>query len=546
TELDAEVEQARADTGSKLADSIAEAVAIRETVASPQVARDVFGALQGKISPQDIVKSTQRLFSGVGPRLLMSTAKPFPDGVRQLEAALTAPVKLVSSKVDGQVSFAQLPVLGPPGKIISVVPVAHDTMKIVTFENGVRALLLSLDGASGRVFVSARFGRGRLAMPKDKPTVAFAGSGALVASGIGKLGLNELDTLMNGKLVGMSLQIDDDAFALRSQTDAANLPDELRLLATKLAYPRWDAAPVERARAAMLAEQAGVDASPAGLLGNALDGLLTSDDPRFSSPTRAQIEALTPASFKDFWAPQLAAGPIELLIVGDFKEADAIKAAQATFGALPARTDEAVSPASSHLSGPTPALQRRIDYHRGDANQSAALLAWPVGHVGATSFEEHKLDVLAAIFNQRLFDKLREAAGEAYSPRVDNNWRHVFPEGSSIEVVAQLKPASVDSFFKIARGIAADLVAHPVSVDEFQRALQPMEALVMRAFNSELFWLNDLGGATTNQNRIQEIVSMPAQLKAITPADIQDMARTYLKPGNALEYAVLPRPKAKR
>ena len=50
-----------------------------------------------------------------------------------------------------------------------------------------RALLYPNTSETGRVYVRVRFGRGNLALPGDKPTVAWAGDNALVASGIGKL-----------------------------------------------------------------------------------------------------------------------------------------------------------------------------------------------------------------------------------------------------------------------------------------------------------------------------------------------------------------------
>src|SRR3546814_16992734 len=74
-----------------------------------------------------------------------------------------------------------------------------------------------------------------------------------MASGVGELGQDELDRLTTGRRIGMQFNIDDDAFEMNAVTRAADLEDQLHLLAAKLAFPRWDRAPVDRMKAGVLA-----------------------------------------------------------------------------------------------------------------------------------------------------------------------------------------------------------------------------------------------------------------------------------------------------
>jgi len=540
SELNAAVEQAKADTGSKLANSIAEAVNIRETVASPVVARDVFGAMQGRVTPTAILAATRHLFSGVGPRVLLSSTSDIVNGVAQLEAALKAPVVAAVSVEDAVVGFDRLPKLGVPSRIVAMRKVGLETMKIVEFANGVRLIVYPLTGSSGRVFVSARFGHGRLALSPTQSTVAWAGPSALVASGIGDLGLNELDRLMSGRRLNMEFDQSDDAFALRSQTNAADLRDELKLMATKLAYPRWDAAPVERTRAAFLAGLNSAESTPQGVINRDLKALLQANDARWTTPDRAAIESLTPPAFRALWEPLLKSGPIELMIFGDVAEADAIKAAEATFGALKPRVDTPVAPLSAQAAGPLISSSRIVRTHQGDADQAAAVLAWPTSGGLDKIYDSRKLELLAAIFNDRLFEKLREGEGAAYSPNVFNNWSATFPTGGSFVVMSQVKPGGVERFFELSRSIAADLATKPVSADEFERAIGPMKALISRAMTSELYWMNEMAGATRDPRRIDAALSIGADIRRITPEALEDTAKTYLLPGHTLEFVVLP------
>ena len=95
-----------------------------------------------------------------------------------------------------------------------------------------------------------RFGSGyRAFSAKDAPYIAL-GQMALVSSGVGPLGAEELDRISTGRKLGFDFSIGDGVFTLQGQTRSADIADQLYLFAAKLAMPRWDTNPVQRAVAA--------------------------------------------------------------------------------------------------------------------------------------------------------------------------------------------------------------------------------------------------------------------------------------------------------
>src|SRR3546814_13846810 len=60
--------------------------------------------------------------------------------------------------------------------------------------------------------------------------------------------------------------------------------------------------------------------------------------------------------------------------------------------------------------------------HTGADNQAAAVIAWPTGGGVAQIADSRRLDVLAAVFRDRLIDQLRSQAGISYSPQVVSTW----------------------------------------------------------------------------------------------------------------------------
>src|SRR3546814_17392349 len=87
-----------------------------------------------------------------------------------------------------------------------------------------------------------------------------------MASGIGPWGQNAIDQLTNGRQIELNFSIDDDAFEIAAESRPADLADQLKLNAGKLAFPRWAAAPVERLRVGLRAGYDLNDATPHAVL----------------------------------------------------------------------------------------------------------------------------------------------------------------------------------------------------------------------------------------------------------------------------------------
>jgi zinc protease len=493
----------------------------------------------GMFTPATILASTKRIFDGAATRALLNIRTPDPTVTAKLAAALNADVTGLAGKRKAQnaVTFAQLPALGAAGKIVSRTANPRLDTETVTFANGVRALIFANTSESGRVYVRVRFGGGYNALPANRPSAAWAGPLALVQSGVGTLDQGDLDQLTAGRRIGMDFAVADDAFVLAALTSPADLEDQLKLLAAKLAAPRWDAAPVARGRAVALAGYDGYDQSPDGVLSRDLEGLLRDGDPRWTTPTRAQINATTPKAFRDLWQPLLASGPIEVSVFGNVGADAAVAAVAKTFGALkPRKPDTRAAPIRfpAHVAEPV------VRTHQGADNQAAAVIAWPTGGGTAGIAESRQLDVIAQVFGDRLFDRLRSEAGASYTPSVQSQWPVGLAGGGRLIAVGQVSPDKVDMFFKLAREIAADLATRPIDADEFKRTMLPYTQAIVRASSGNQFWLRELAGGAFDPRRLAVTEALGDDIRAITPAQLQATAAKYLRPEADWTLKVVP------
>ena len=540
-----DVEQRRIQAGSALADTVVGAVDIREAVAAPETILEVFRGMKHRFTPEEIHRLTQAMFRGRVIRAILLTPEPGEATAADLRQAMLADIDgtgAVRASAEA-IDFADLPPIGEPQAPVSRTPLGifqGGDVEQLTFANGVRALVWPTTNEPGRATVRVRFGSGLQGFSDDEAAYIQLGKAALVSSGIGPLGQNELDRLATGRKLGLSFRVEEGAFVFEGLTRATDVADQIYLFAAKLGMPRWDAAPVERAKATLLLAYDTYGGDPNGVINRDLEWLLRDRDPRFATPTPEALRQTTPEGFKQVWSRLLAQGPIEVDVFGDVDREAVVEALSRTFGALPPREPAPAEMLARRTTFPEPTDTPVVLNHRGEADQAAAVIAWPAGAGSAGLPQSRKLDLLAQIFSNRLLDAMRERAGASYSPFVDSNWPLDTDSGGNVLALAQLPPEQVPAFFAAAEEIAADLAANGPTADEIARVTEPMLQLLNRAQTGHGFWLQQLQGSTFDRNRLIFLRTLMSDYTQVTPEEMRAIAARYLGAQRGWRLAVLP------
>jgi zinc protease len=457
--------------------------------------------------------------------------------------ALTAPVAANKGArlTEGNIGFDKLPRLGTRGKVTASQKYERLGMEGLEFSNGTRALLFPNDAETGQVRVLVRFGRGYQAVEPAKGGLLWSGPMVLGDNGIGKLDRTKLDQLMNGRRLELSFGVDHDAFEWTAATRPEDLADQLTLIATKMVYPGWNAAPVERAKAIAASDYESFQMSAPAMLQRDLQYLVTGKDARFKIPTPAEVRTLTPAAFRAYWEPMLASGPVEVLLFGDFKREAAVAALEKSFGAMPKRGIPPFIPAGADSMKFPEAVTTPVKLtHKGPKDQAAAVISWPTGGGLAQISEGRELEVLAAVFRDRLFEKFRSEQAASYSPDMQSNWPDDYRNGGYIMAYSQVQPKDVERFYAFAAEVAADLKKNPISADELQRAVEPLRQYVERVSTGNVFWMNNLEGATYAPARFTALSRLYSDYARVTPARVMELAGRYFRDDKAWKLVIEP------
>jgi zinc protease len=538
------------------------AVAGESTVRSPQRAQQLINALDRgdvvisapamlalferlapQMTPARIDQATKELFSGTGPRLLLMTPRAVEGGNAAVAAALDSAEKTLPATRAGEreVSFDALPPLGPPGKPLSRERVEDMDVTIVRFANGSTLTFKQTDYEKGSVSVRLRLGNGISGLSPTVPSPLWL-SGAIAPSGLADLDLDAMERLLTGRRIGMDVGVAEDALVLAGTTNAQDLADQLRLLATKLAYPRWDAALFARYKAGALENYELSFASAAARAGREVGGVTHPGDARWRPTPKEAIAGARPADLERAFAPLLATGPIEAIIVGDVAFETALAAMAKTIAALPARPQPApgMAPAAAAVVPPRPNPRPLLFSHKGDKDQAYALIGWSTFGGTGRIRDRRALALAANIFQVRLFDRLRAEEGATYSPSASANSSESFPAWGIFVAAAEIRPESSATFFRIAREIVADLATRPVAPDEFARAQNPVTSGLARQVKTNGYWLSALEKWTTEPVLIEQTRRHLSDYKGMTPEDVRAAVAAHVAEEGDWSMLVVP------
>jgi zinc protease len=500
----------------------------------------LFEAEVKDLRPEEVSAAARRLFGGGGALAYLTSPVPVDKG----EAALAAAYAESKAKPVGAARVQSAKAwpygdFGKPGKVVERRALEGLDATAVRFANGVRLTVKQTDFKKDQVLVSVRYGGGQLSLPRDRSNPLWAAfGGGFTSGGLGRLTAEQMKQVLAGSLYGVDAGQDDEAFTLGGATRGEDLARQMQILAAYMKDPGWRPNGFDRIRqfGATLHDQ--IEATPGGVFSRDAGSLLRSGDPRWAFPSREEIAASNVAQARRLLDPELAKGPIEVIVVGDVGVDEAIRQTAATFGALPPRQAQPADPAAAAIRFPGPGLVTRT--HKGRADQGLASIAWPTVDFYSDTRRARILNLLGQVMQLRLTDEIREKQGTTYSPTAGHAASEAFPGYGYLAATIEAPPEKLDRFFADALKVADDLRARPVEPDELERARRPLVDNLLRQRLGNGWWLAQLAGLSEHPERRAAILNSVDQYRSITAAELQKAAVDYLVEAKAWRFKAVP------
>lgn len=525
----------------QLADGLIDTVYERDVFTSPADNLSRFKALSQGLTAQAVSAALKTAFAGGGPLVFVSTPAPIEGGEAVVvQAFQEAQAEAVGAQAALAVHTWPYESFGAAGTVAERRGVADLDAAMIRFGNGVRLTVKPTKFRDDQVLVRVRIGNGLLELPRDRTSPLWAAQGAFTEGGLGKLSAEEVEEVLASKIYAAQFSASDDAYVLGGRTRPEDLKAQMQLLAAYASDPGFRPQAYQRMKTYMSTIHDQLRATPQGVMSRDLNLLIHGGDQRFAFPSREEIARGEPEAFQRFLAPRVAAGPVEVTIVGDITEEAAVAAVAETFAALPARAESPPPSVGRATALPAPTAERVRLTHTGRGDQAMGYVLWPAKGFFDDPQLARTLRLLGQVLETRLVDDLREGQGETYSPQANATASVVFAGYGYLAAGVEIPPAKLDAFFTSAKRIAGELAAQPVSSDELERARKPLLEGLLRARQTNEYWLEQLAGGWSEPRRLDAIRSVEASLRRVTPADLQAAAREHLRDERAWKLVVVP------
>jgi zinc protease len=471
-----------------------------------------FEQATNSVTAAEVSQSLKSLFHGSGPLIFVSGPDPIEEGEAAVRGAWLASVATaVDAPPLGAPAVWPYDDFGDPSKVVDQKDVADLDTVFVTFANGVRLTVKPTKFRQDEVMVRVRAGAGLAALAPDRAAPRWAAP-ALVAGGLGKISRADADRALAPALWSAAARFERDAVTLTGATRADDLDTQLQVLTAYLTDPGWRPRAIEQARADALAASPPPDSLD--VLERGLPALTHPGDRRWATASGADIAAAGAETVKADVAA-MAAGPIEVIVVGAITPDKAIDAVARTFGALPPRPSGPRAPTAPAPIAPA-AGPPTILGPAGAAQNAAALIAWPADDALADPRGARAAAMLADVIARRLAVDFPGARAETGS---NPGW---------LGIAVEARADQLEAVFAKTAAIRADLVDHAVAPDELDQVRKARLEALAKARQTNAWWLDALAGAQTDPRRLAALRAEAGAYEAMTPDTLRRVAGKYL------------------
>lgn len=417
--------------------------------------------------------------------------------------------------------------------LVLLVPArAEIAIERVVSPGGIEAWLVE-EHALPLVAVEFAFRGGAKLDPEGKAGLATMLSG-LLDEGAGDHDSQAFQERLDDLAVELSFSASRDAFYGSLQTLSENTEESFDLLRLALTEPRFDAEPVQRIRAQLVAMLAAAEEDPQAVASKAWFRAAFPDHVYGRPPegTPETLAAIDRADLLAWLRRHLARDVLEIAVVGDITPEALGRLLDSTFGALPARAEE--------VAVPPPAPER-------PAGRIVIPMDIPqtVIQFGGEGFLREDPDFIPAYvlnyalggggFASRLMEEVREKRGLAYGI-----YTYLLPfdlTGLLMGGVAT-ENASAAETMALVRSVLAEVRENGLSDAELADAKTYLTGAFPLRFDSNVsiaeqlltIQLDDLGIDYVNQRN--------ALIEAVSQDDIRRVAARLLDPGDLLVVMV--------
>jgi len=425
-----------------------------------------------------------------------------------------------------------------PGSIVNESYIEAIDVTTWTLSNGVTVVLKPTDFKADQVLLSAT-SPGGISLVEDKDYMSGAFTSNIIGgSGVGTFNAIDLSKKLTGKVVNIRPYVGnmDEGFS------GSASPQDLETL-FQLAYlygtsPRADSTVFASFIGRMGSMISTIQANPQSAFGDTLNVTVNQYHYR-SRPLSAdvlnevdleRIEAIFADRFSDF-------SDFRFTIVGAI-DLDVLRPLVETYLASLPSTGREETWRDVGMRAPTGVIEKEV--YKGIEPKSQVAIVFS-GETEWSMEERRRMSILREVLNTRLREVLREDLGGTYGVSVNGSIRDTPYENYQIVVTFGCAPDRVDELVQNVWDNIADLQTNGPLETHIDNAREGAFRSWQTGLEENGYWLNSLEFYLSRDMDPTRILNNPADfLDSITPEDVADAARKYLRKDQFVRVTLYP------
>ncbi len=416
-----------------------------------------------------------------------------------------------------------------PGTIVRRTHHADVDVHQVEFANGVRLTVKRTDFEANRIYTRARVGYGRLVEPLEKTGISVAAATTLLAGGLGRHDETSLNRILASESLGLSFQVDEDAYSFWGWSGRASFRRLVELHAAHVQDPAFREPPMFTAMMQLRGYYDALVSSPEQLTNALVPRLLHGGDHRHGVPNADMVFRHSASDLRNWIEPVLTKGPLDLSVIGDVDVEEAIAEVARTLGSLPPR--ETRQPPAEQLRPASLIRQTEETINlTSKLRKASVMVAWPF-QVERPVEDPRRLRMLSNLIHLRVVRRVREELGATYAPVADFWQSAVWPTQGYLVASVVVEPDKARKIAATLREVCEDLARNGMTEDEFQQVYQPKIATLDEELRNNAYWLHYvLPYLTTHPWIVRLPTTRTADYRSMTREELNMFARRYLRP----------------
>jgi len=252
---------------------------------------------------------------------------------------------------------------------------------------------------------------------------------------------------------------------------------------------------------------------------------------------RSDIERATVEACRKFFRAYYAPNNIVIAIAGDFDAGEALAIVRRTFGELDPSEEVPRNPTLE----PEQDGERRATVYF-DVRSPILAAAWhapPTGHPDAEALDVMS-QILSAGRSSRLYRKLVYDAQQALS--AEGAYWELDAAGVFYAFASVRPDARIERVERLFLDEIERVKTELVSEAELDKAKRQLEVALVNGLATSHALASRIGGEVASLGRVRPLAERLAAIRAVTAADVQRVARTYLREDDRTVVYVVPRP----